>query len=187
MRLEDSTDVTFKPDQNHSLPSWVYRILGEKLYLRFLGNLPKCLKILIHKFFSLPNLSASRKHAKNPLVLRNNCRRNPRSLPSTDTTRVVSTRLTCHRCRTLARTGGRSEGSPCTHLQPEKQTSFSEGRTSIPLSNSNIWSPKAVPLLPNISHTGSEMHFPLPTDGFLPMTHRLKGLLARSGFSFSII
>ena len=60
-------------------------------------------------------------------------------------------------------------------------------RTSIPLSNSIIWSPKAVPLLPNISHTGSEMRFPLPTDGFLPMTHPLKGLLTRSGFSFSII
>lgn len=36
------------------------------------------------------------------------------------------TRLTCHRCRTLAQTGGRSEGSPCTRLQPGNQEQFSE-------------------------------------------------------------
>lgn len=87
---------------------------------------PSVLKSLSTNSFHCLTLLLPENMQKNPLVLRNNCRRDPRSLPSTDTTRAVSTRLTCHRCRTLAQTGGRSEGSPCTHLKPGNQKSFSE-------------------------------------------------------------
>ena len=176
-----------KTVQNHRLPSWVYRILGAELYLCFLSYLPNCLKILIYKFFSLPNLTTSRKHTKkNSLVLRNNCRRDSRSLPSTDSTERSTPSLRVIGVERLLEPVAGARGH-LVHACSQEIKSHFQRTASIPLSNSNIWNPKAVPLFPNRSHTGSEMPFPLPTDGFLPMTHPLKGLLTRSGFSSSII
>lgn len=147
---------------------------------------PSVLKSLSANSFHCLTLLLPENIQKNSLVLRNNCRRDPRSPPSTDSTERSAPGLRVIGVERLLEPVAGARGH-LVHACSQEIKSHFQRRASIPLSNSNIWNPKAVPLLPNRSHTGSEKPFVLPTDGFLPMTHPLKGLPTTSGFSFSII
>lgn len=108
--------------------------LGKRAHLHLLNNLPKCLKILTQKFSLIPNFTSS---IKNTHTYTQNCfcflERTEDGTRTHSTPQkphehhgAVKTQLTCRKCRTAARTGGRSEGSPCTHLQPGNRKSRSE-------------------------------------------------------------